>query len=133
MEAPFPFSQQFIVGEDYTLVTGPGVIKSNLQTMTYKAYAYLADLKLFPATNITVSGGGTYTAPQAALIDFLSIEDDESYIVIKDVPFTTVYTQVPSSPGPFEYSINPTTGVFTFNIGEAGNTLNLKFYYLERH
>lgn len=127
-----PSSSQFITGENMMVVTGPGTIKSNLQTMSYKMYDYVAELKKITG-RVQVLSGTTYTAPEGAFTDFLSLETDADYITVLNVTLgNSVMTQVPSSPAAGQYSVSQ-AGVFTFNAAQNGQTVNLTFHYLERH
>lgn len=62
--------------------------------------------------------GGTVTVRYPAL---------NQVILVRRVSPSTPFTQVPSSPGTDEYSVNMTTGVFTFNA--AYNGVQFDFHY----
>lgn len=128
----FPTNQQFISGENFTFVTGPGRIKTNLQTLNTKTIFYLADLIKVVNRPVVVPAVGpyTYTLPEASNTDYKALETDADYITVKQG--LTTYTQVASSPGLNQYSVTE-AGVFTFNSGNANANLQISFSYVERH
>lgn len=130
----FPTNQQFILNENFMFVTGPGRIKSNLQTMTVKAFWHMGDLVKITSRNVNIPNSGpyTYTLPEAANNDYKAMETDTDYIVVVNPIGPVVFTQVPSTPALNQYSVTE-AGVFTFNSGNAGTAIEISCHFIYRH
>lgn len=117
---------QFISGENMMIVEGPGTIKSNLQTLTYKIYGYFADLHKITSRSITVPASAPYTyfLPESLFTDYLSLEDDIDYITILNG--ITPVTQVSNSPASGQYCVN-TSGTFTADSSTDKLTISQDF------
>ncbi len=118
----FPANQQFISGENLMFVTGPGRIKSNLQTMSTKSYYYLGDMVKIIERAVTIPAVSPYTyrLPEASGVDFKALETDEDYIVIEEDPSLLIYDKVLSTPSPKQYVVNPS---YTFTVSDVVNNI----------
>lgn len=131
----FPANQQFVSGENFMFVTGPGRVKSNLQTMTAKAYWYMGDMVKIIDRAVTIPdnpGPYTYTLPETSNDDFKALETDSDFIVVKNPIGPVIFTQVPSAPALNQYSVTE-AGVFTFNSGNANLPIEISCQFIYRH
>lgn len=130
---PFGPTEQFVFEENLMIVTGPGTIKTNLQTMSHKLVQFMSEIRLGSTTFI----GGiipniinpTLTVPESTLIDFVGIITDPSYTIVK---IASVVATPSSLPGAGQYAVSD-NGVFLFNQLDQGKTVTIDYYYSERH
>lgn len=126
-------TEQFIAGENLMIVTGPGTIKTNLQTMSHKLLQFMSEIT---SGSTTFIGGiipniinPKLTVPESTLIDFVGIITDPSYTIVK---IASVIATPSSLPGSGQYAVSD-DGTFLFNQVDQGKTVTIDYYYSERH
>jgi hypothetical protein len=127
------WDDQFVLGEFFTFMIAPVLIKDNLQEYSIKARAYYCAVKR--VTNWTTTIAATVTVPEAPTgsspdADYRDLDTDTTVLEVYNVTTATTMTQVASPPGDEQYSVTGLLdGTFEFHANQIGDTVRISYNY----
>jgi hypothetical protein len=127
------WDKQFVLGERFTFMISPVLIKDNLQEYDVKVRSYYCAAKR--VVNWTTTIAATVTVPEAPTgsspdADFRDLETLDWVIEVYNVTAGSAMTQVASPPGDGEYSVTGLLdGTFEFHANQIGDTVRLTYNY----
>jgi hypothetical protein len=112
------YDQQFVQGESFTFMYGPGEIKDNLQRYTFEAKRYASRMRTVSAYNVTPANVSV-VVPETSDPDFREV-DTHDY-VLSCTEGATSYT-IYSLPSTSTYTVDPSTDILTVGTNIATGT-----------
>jgi hypothetical protein len=120
------WDQQFVIGERFTFIYGPGKIKDNLQTLDVRCRGYYSNAEVKTASiTIPASPAYTYHVPEVANLGIpalSNVRDVDSYSLVTVVnEGSTAYSPYSIGSG-WSFSVSPTTNILTVGTNISTGT-----------